>query len=647
MFNLSKSKNVSLDRIYRGAKDLYNEIPQVKKKNKRKRILNFLKILVIVLIIIILFFVIVFAVHFANAMIVINQTKQAKKNLEYSLALLDNREYREAILEATKANSSFSLVKNKLEEYEDNYFVNKNYYLNTQLKNSISICASAEIFTRTIEKLAKFSSDLFGINNYKEINFDTLTDEQRKEIFQFVFESAPELNGAKANLNLAVLNLENIDINQLPEFLKNDYEKFSRILYQTEAFFNQLVPSLELLPALSGSPDETNFLFILQNNEEIKAPANQIEAYGILTIKNGKIINFETRSAEILDRAVRDKFWALTPKQIKSNFDINRWYLSDANLSSDFPTAAEKIIWFFEKENQISSDTIDSEEIDGVIIITPEFIGSLLKYLGSVDGVDANNYISILAEKEEKIGELIQKIETEIYSLPLSDLMSILNIVQDNLYKKDIIFYLRDELDQGLLKKQGWAGEIKDNVGDYLMISDFALAKEDNRSQISKNITYSVGQSLNGLFADISIRYSNNYIGESEAPYKVYSRIYVPLGSELRKTQGIKIEEVKKYEEFGKTVYGVLLEIEPGEINYFSLGYKLPESINTWLESGIYNLMIQKQPGSNINNLTVDFDPQNRIKSYEPTGFYVTTDKDKIKWETSLDMDKKFQVFVE
>jgi len=646
MFNISKSKNISLDKIYKGAQDLYNEIPRIKRKKKMKKLINFLKLVVFFVITIILFLIIIFSAHFVNFKIISSQLKDGKESLEYSAFLINNNKYNEAIFEAKQAKNKFYLAKESLEEYRNNYLFTKNNYLKNQLKYGLDILTSAEIFVDTIERLAFFGVKLQKINNIEELNFNNIEDSKRSEILSYIYQSTPELNGIKANLELAVINLENIKKENLAVFLQESFSELFLASVEVDNFLNRTIPSLELLPIISGNPTESNFLFVLQNSEKIKAPANQIEVYGAINIRNGYITNFETKSARILDESVSDKFWFLTPRLIKNNFGVNRWYLSDANLSSDWPEAAEDIKWLFEKENKVAEEKLSINKIDGIILITPDFLEDLLNYLGPISGVDLDNYFSFITGESDKIGELFKSLQESIYNLPLGELFSAANIIQQNIYEKNILFYFEDEYYENLAKEKGWAGQVENTSGDYLLVSDFSMAKEETNSLISKNIYYSVVEDSNEIFSKIFIDYSNNYKGDVYDSYKTYLKIYVPKDSNLIGSEGIKIEEIEKSEEFGKTVFGMLVEVSPGEISRISLEYKLPQNIKKMIQEGIFTLAIQKQPGSNIKKLTVDFDPLNRIKSYEPTGFYVNFDNDKIKWETSLDRDKKFNIII-
>ena len=63
------------------------------------------------------------------------------------------------------------------------------------------------------------------------------------------------------------------------------------------------------------------------------------------------------------------------------------------------------------------------------------------------------------------------------------------------------------------------------------------------------------------------------------------------------------------------------------------------------VNSGQYSLYVQKQPGSNIEELSIDLESENKIKSYNPTGFSANKiDSRNIRWRTDLTIDKRFSV---
>ena len=127
--------------------------------------------------------------------------------------------------------------------------------------------------------------------------------------------------------------------------------------------------------------------------------------------------------------------------------------------------------------------------------------------------------------------------------------------------------------------------------------------------------------------------------------YKIYTRIYVPQGSQLIETGGMVDDEVIIQNELGKTAWGAFIAIEPGEINNLYFAYKLPDSLHKVVKAGQYELYIQKQSGNDIRELIVDLQFINKVRLYNPTGFYVDKIKpSRIRWVSDLGIDREFFV---
>jgi len=158
---------------------------------------------------------------------------------------------------------------------------------------------------------------------------------------------------------------------------------------------------------------------------------------------------------------------------------------------------------------------------------------------------------------------------------------------------------------------------------------------------------YSLDQGVNGLFAKLKINYVHRGSFDWKTTrYRSYTRIYVPKGSQLIKSWGGSDEPVVTYDEGDKTVFAGFISIEPGKINNIYLEYKLPDRIKMKaIAQKKYSLYVQKQPGLKIEELKVNLNFDNVIKSYKPVGFFVDNEKDnKITWTADLDTDREFNI---
>lgn len=288
--------------------------------------------------------------------------------------------------------------------------------------------------------------------------------------------------------------------------------------------------------------------------------------------------------------------------------------------------------------------------VDGVIAITPEVIKDLLDVVGqiTIDGETFNRetLVDLLEYKVEKgyaeeglpeiqrkriIGELALIIRDRLFSLPAAKWPLVLNILKDNLNQKHILIYDKEPQLRDLLRLNNWDGKIIDTDGDFLMVVDANMASLKTDQVMERTIDYYLEERNGNLLARVKINYHHR--GEFSwkiTRYRDYARVYAPLGSQLLAAQGMmendKIKDPKgtpgrvdQGEEFGKTFFGAFISIEPGESKSLSFEYQLPEEVkNLYYQRGLYNLFIQKQPGTVGHNLTIELDFDKKIKRYLP-----------------------------
>lgn len=675
MFKLSKSKHINFAKVFAKARNIYDEIPFVRRRRKRNRVFKFLKYFSISIIILFLLLVIFLSVHFLNCKLIYQNVISGKKEAEYVMTLIKEKDYRSALKYAKMAENNFSIAVSQLEEYQDNFFVHRIDFLAAQFNDFMYLLTTAEILSKAVSQTAEFGSGLAGIMN-NEKRFIDLTTEEKRLILGRIYEAAPELNGIRANIDLALINLDRVQFVGLLYPFKNKISNLKFQLIEVQGFLNKAIPMSQLIPPLFGYPHQSAFLVILQNSDELRPTGGFISAYGILELANGDISRSDTHDIYHLDALVEDNFNISPPPALNKYLGINKWFMRDANWSPDWPTAANQIEWFYWEEdkllppqNQINNFT---GEFDGIIAITPEFITDLLALTGPIyieaEEYNQKNFVDLLEykikdnynqlgapaeQRKEVIGVIIKELKVKIFDLPLFDLYEAFNILVDNLYKKNIFIYFHDQQFQELAKEQGWAGELKKADGDYLMVVDADVASLKTDAVISRNINYQIDQGVNGLFADLQINYA--YSGEFDlktTKYETYTRVYVPLSSQLinveEYSEGVETDDkasVQVYNELNKTVFATFLSIEPGDIGSLHYYYKLPKKIDNLAKNSQYNLYIQKQPGNEVDLLTVDLKFVNRVKSYSPAGFYVyKKDSNSIQWESGLMVDREFRV---
>ena len=665
MFKLSKSKSPNLAKIHDGINDLLNTIPLVKRRRRRKRVFKFLKYAGLIILVILLLSGILFGTAIADSYKSLKYALAGKNDLETAIDLAQKKNFSESYNYSIQAEEDLKIAFSYIEKSKGNFFISKIKFLNHQFEDIASLIKTAEILSRAFSQGMLFGKNL---EDMPGLNYSKFSREEKRKIIKLIYESGPELNGLKANLDLAQISLTKVRPRGVLWLFREKLEKFKIGLSEGREMMALAVPMSEILPVLAGYPDKSSFLVLLQNSDELRPTGGFLGTYGILETDSGDIARFDTHDIYHMDMPVKDRLNVSPPVPIKK-YLVDKWFMRDANWSPDWPTAAKKIEWFYQKEDALllPKDQINDfkGEFNGVMAITPEFVHDLLAITGPiyVDGDEfiQDNFTQLLEYKVEKgyvqlgvpkwhrkevIGRIFRKLKISLFDLPAKRWPEVMEALRQNTIEKNILVYFKDERLAGLAKDLNWAGELKDAKDDYLMVVDANLAALKTDAVMSRNINYSLEQDVNGVFAKLRINYKHNGgFDWRTTRYRTYTRIYVPLGSKLIRAEGFTDGEVRVGTELNKTYFGAFISIEPGEIGSLNFEYKLPDKLARQIkDSQKYELFFQKQPGNAVEELVVDFKAGNKVKAYNPTGFYVQDYGQGVRWETDLMADRVFSV---
>lgn len=669
MFYNTKSKFIDFAKLYKKGKNFVSSIPPVKERKRAEAFFKFLRFFSLGAIFLFFVFMVFAIVCVASLQGCISDVLAGKKNLEQSIELVKRQNFTDAADYAATAGNNFNSASLKIRQMESKLLVDKISFLKSQFDEAEYLFATGEILSKSVKESSLFGQSLKNISgNGEKLNFTKLNKEEKKAVLGKIYQSTPELSGIKANLDLALLYLDNVKCRGLLWPLKDKINGIKNQLAFGRDILKQAIPMSQMLPRIAGYPEKASYLLLLQNNDELRPTGGFLGTYAILETEYGEITRLDTHDIYHMDMPVKDLLNVEPPDPLKKYLGSKKWYLRDANWSPDWPVSARKIEWFFQNEDRLlpKKDQVNNVkgEFDGVIAITPEFITSLLKITGPIviggEEYSQDNFTDLLQYKVEKgyiklgvpswsrkevIGEIAKELKIRLFDLPPERWNEVIGAMQNNIIEKNILVYLENNDLQNLAKEQGWAGEVKDYGGDYLMVVDANMASLKTDNVISRGIEYKAGQSANGIFAELSINYAHNGSYDwKTSDYRTYTRVYAPLGSRLIKAEGME-GEVAAQNELGKTSFGFFVSVKPGKIASVNLKYILPDSITKMAKSGEYGLYIQKQPGNNVKSLKVDLSFANSVKSYNPTGFYVEEIGGKrIRWESDLRTDRKYQI---
>lgn len=439
-------------------------------------------------------------------------------------------------------------------------------------------------------------------------------------------------------------NLDKVDLKDIPEENKGKFIEMKKMLPEINLVLWEFLREEKIFVDILGGNGPRKYLFLFQNNQEMRATGGFIGSYGLLDIFEGRVRKFFIDGIFNPDGQLRERIVPPLPIQkISAN-----WSLHDSNWFPDFPLSAEKAAWFYEKTG--------GPTVDGVIAMTPTVMQKLLEITGPIEmeeynvTVDAQNFIEKiqyeveidydkeLNQPKKILADLTPKILDKIFnSKNFSDMSKTLNIILESLNEKQILIYSKNWEIEKVLSDNGWSGEILETPKDYVSVINTNINGFKTDGVIDEKISHKAEIQKDGSIVD-RLTITRHHNG-GDSPYewwnKVnanYMRVYVPKGSRLLGAEGqtrefnappldysalgyrrdphLQIEEnsaefdeqsgTRIYEDNNKTVFANWVYVSPKETVTLTYTYVLPFKIDISAKrpADTYSLLVQKQSGS-------------------------------------------------
>ncbi|MCX6762521.1 MAG: DUF4012 domain-containing protein [Candidatus Moranbacteria bacterium] len=370
---------------------------------------------------------------------------------------------------------------------------------------------------------------------------------------------------------------------------------------------DEIVALMDIYSQIGGVESEKNILVLFQNDLELRPGGGFIGAFGVVKMKRGKIENINVQDTGNFDKNIPAT--VAPPAPLKDILGTESWKMRDSNWSPDFRVNAEKAEYFY----HLGGGT---ENIDGVVAINTLVLNSILEITGPVkiEGYpgeyrDENAILQLeyqvekgyaeqgIAKGERKniMGELADVLSQKMQNLSLSEQLALAQKMETHLKQKDIQLFFKDENLQKEIENIGWAGQIEDYSGDYMMAIDANLLSLKSDYCIKRNMKYSVDLSGEQSQAVLNIGYNHTCRAKDwmTSDYRDWLRIYAPKDSFLEEASG-QTGDAQYSEELGKKVFGMRIDVPVGESKTITLKYSLPDSV----KKDDYRLLVQKQSGS-------------------------------------------------
>jgi hypothetical protein len=327
----------------------------------------------------------------------------------------------------------------------------------------------------------------------------------------------------------------------------------------------------------------------------------------------------------------------------------DRLFMRDANYSPDFPTSAQKVMWFLEHSQGPSVDT--------VIAIDQTLAERLLELTGPLTApgfpfqIRADNFDSVFSFNiESKQAGIVNPKQWLIDFMPVlkekllaSDkLGQLLSLVLDLVSERHIQAYSTDPEVQALIARAGMDGRTAESSPktDYLALVTTSVGGNKSDAYIRTTVDHHTTLSIDGKLVDRVVITKEHTWKESDfEPWAKlierygtgktdlktlkaiqgagdnldYLRIYIPKGSRLVSLEGADVKALASTEDLGYSVFGFLFgPVSAGQSKTVTISYELPFSVFPQKNES-YHFLAQPQAGSEHVTLEKGFEVANGI----------------------------------
>jgi hypothetical protein len=431
-------------------------------------------------------------------------------------------------------------------------------------------------------------------------------------------------------------NLVNLDFSlQRQDFDSSfaDFQKLVEFKNSIPKMRQDLKKNLELLNTLSlflNTSDVKNYLVLAQNTTELRPTGGFIEAAGVITVKNGQILDYAYSDIYALDQKLQG--FVAPPVAIKKYLGEPNWFLRDSNWDSDFSTSAKQAMWFYEREAD--------RRVDGVIALDTEIVKALMEVVGPIELKDwglvinhTNIYEKLLYQpkKDPEPGQeakyllvdLLSQITQNLLTKPGENINT--KSLVDLLDEAHIQLYLKNPVLQKQITDSAFAGTVNDRpcfskFTQYGCVSETFSLNEANVgiNKVNYFIKRSIDQEVSiSSTGNITHKIMVNYENSSPATawpggdYKVYARFNAPLGSQIvslsQDGQPVGLEDTKASSTLGLAEFSFPFTVKSGKNSMLTIELRSPRILNPTSPQSAISINWEKQSGSSIDPIRLTF----------------------------------------
>lgn len=212
------------------------------------------------------------------------------------------------------------------------------------------------------------------LSAYKALDWEALKPVDGKFDLAALAASSPSIVSAANTIDLTYTRLAGIDDKGLIREVAQPLDDVRTSLDDLRQTLNIAADTSRILPSMMGVEGPRNYLVLVQNNAEIRATGGLPGALAVLRLEKGTVSLVDQSSGAALGKFSPPV--KVDPRQIEIYSKRLGSYISDVNLTPDFPTAAKSAKSMWEARHET--------KIDGVIALDPVVLSHILKASGPV-----------------------------------------------------------------------------------------------------------------------------------------------------------------------------------------------------------------------------------------------------------------------
>lgn len=519
--------------------------------------------------------------------------------------------------------------------------------LNDDMAVTLVFLDAADLLARSGDAMLEgLQPTLFFLVGGEDASAVTTQISSGERIVELLGVGRPSFVAAADRLNQAAQHIQTIENANLSADMLLQLEQLRGFYEQLAEIQELLMTAPELLQTALGLTQEQSYLVLSQNSDELRPSGGYLSTYGWFVIRNGRVVDYSYSevtatnpnppNASFADQIQVPDWWLPLTQPI-----YGAW---DSGWSPDFPSTAERAMWFYNNGNNPQSP------VGGVIAIDIVAFEYILEALGQVSVPEFNRVVT-----PENFREVVYDIRATnqgdrphkqflaaLYRQIFNDWQAtatdpekseaILGLLLNALQEKHIMIYGADPALNQALHLLGWSGRQEPGIGrDYLMVVDANLGNKSN-SSIRRHTTLDIDIAANGSVSNrltINYDYSDSVASLDPAvnprfhgplTYNNLLQVYVPVGTQLT-------EEIGDYIDFEAHIgvehhlFTSIVSIPYNTAERFQLAYTAPNVVENVGEYQRYSLLIQKQSGMRSEglNLQISLPPGASLVSATPS----------------------------